>query len=90
MPQPICIITASGMICASSKPMRFHSGHGTPACTDKPGPSGKNDKIVSDVVGVLKANQVPPDTADTMGTVIQVMLESGLDHKAAFTIHGHM
>jgi len=86
---PICIITASGMVCASSKPMRVHKPHGGAACTDKPGPTPANDKIVSAVKATLTTNSAPPAAIDTMCTAIQVMLESGVDDSTSFTITRH-
>jgi hypothetical protein len=76
---PICIITPTGMVCASSPKLKRHHVFGTP-CKDMPAPSARNAAIVSAVQTALrKTARFSKATADLYGTVVQVMLEENVD-----------
>ncbi len=78
---PICIITASGMICAASKPMKRHF----PSYGNEPAKAGL-DPIVNDVNDVLVQHGV--SGRDAITTVVQLMVQAGVDDHTAFSIYG--
>ncbi len=78
---PICIITSTGMICAASKPMKRHF----PTYGNEPPKQGL-DLIVDDVNQALVSHGV--SGRDAITTVVQLMVQAGVDDHTAFSIYG--
>ncbi len=80
MNRPICIITASGMVCASSKPMKRHFPHDGPER-----PVRGLDAVVDDVAAALRRHRV--SGRETIATVVQLMVQVGVNDATPFTVN---
>ncbi len=81
---PICIITPSGMICSSSRPMKRHF--------PKPQPPGDEpvttlaSKVYDDVFGALAKDVPDPKLRDVYATACQLIAQGSVTLKTPFTI----
>ena len=79
MVRPNCIITASGMVCASSRPMKHHFPSSGPER-----PVRGLDAVVDAVSAALRHSHVRG--RETIATVVQLMVQVGVDDATPFTI----
>jgi hypothetical protein len=81
---PICIITPSGMVCCSSKPMKQHF----PKVGDEV-PSADTDNVCHAVETAL-APYAKLVAVDTILSVVQLMVHAKVTDKTPFTITATM
>ena len=84
MKQPICIVTATGMICSSSPLKHFNAktGEYTP---DHTHPQPAKAKHLKDALAAPGAG-FSDDEQDLIGRVVDVMLAAGVKSDSHFTI----
>jgi hypothetical protein len=83
--KPICIWTPTGLVCNSS-PLKAHFPSGSrKECAGLRRHRGQA-KIVQDVVKVLEADQVSAPISQTIGRVVELMLQMEVDDQTTFTI----
>ncbi len=78
---PICIITPSGMICSSSKPMKSHFPAQGPV-----GASSVAASVYDAVDHALASIITTPKVREVYATVAQLMAQGQVNLKEAFTI----
>ena len=84
---PICIITPSGMVCASSPTMRRHYPPGSRKDCGPENPRKDLDKVVEAVKATLSSAPFSVSGQETIATVVQLMVQMDVDDTMPFTIH---
>jgi hypothetical protein len=78
---PICIITPTGMVCASSKPMKRHFPK-----PEAPVTSALADKVYDAVNNALKNDIADAQLRDVYATVCELMAQGGVTTRTPFTV----
>jgi len=80
----VCIVTASGMVCASS-PLKLHKS-GTDTCVHgHPHPNPKKAQKDKDAMAAAGSEYTPAEQ-DLIGRVVDLMITAGVDFNKHFTI----